>query len=103
LAGANPSWRSTNEPRSEEGKSTNFLVAGMLPDTSYEMRHVLEDGTASAPLFFTTGSLPATLTFPTFTVQQQPGPGSDVNEDMIFQSRVRNGATLSLTTHYVAL
>jgi arylsulfate sulfotransferase len=84
VAGDHPSWRSTNTLVCETGKSENFLVAGMLPDTSYEMRHVLEDGTASAPLFFTTGSLPATLTFPTFTVQQPPGPGSDVNEDMIF-------------------
>jgi hypothetical protein len=86
VASAHPSWRSTGELPSEEGKSTNFLVAGMLPNTTYEMRHVLQDGTASAPLLFTTGSLPATLAFPAFTVQQPPAPGSDLNQDMIFHS-----------------
>jgi arylsulfate sulfotransferase len=90
VASAQPSWRSTNELPSEPGKSTNFLVAGMLPNTTYEMRHVLEDGTASAPLLFTTGNLPTTLSFPTFTVQQQPGPGSDDNEDMIFHQLTKS-------------
>jgi hypothetical protein len=67
------------------GTSTNFFVAGMLPNTTYEMRHVFSDGTGSAPLFFTTGALPTTLAFPTYTVQQPPGPGSDADQDMIFQ------------------
>ena len=49
------------------GESTNFIVAGMLPNTTYLMRDVLNDGTVSAPLAFTTGSLPTNLTFPTFT------------------------------------
>src|SRR5262249_44984397 len=40
----------------------------------------------SASVVFTTGSLPATLTFPTFTVTQPPGPGSDLDEDMVFHS-----------------
>jgi hypothetical protein len=56
----------------------------MLPNTTYEMRNVFSDGTASTPLLFTTGSLPSSMVFPTFTVIQPPGPGSDVNEDMIF-------------------
>jgi hypothetical protein len=84
VAGPDPSWRSTNELPVEEGKSTNFLVAGVLPNTTYEMRHVLEDGTASAPLLFTTGSLPTNLAFPTFTVRQLPGPGSDLDQAMVF-------------------
>ncbi len=66
------------------GKSTNFFVAGMLPNTTYEMRDVFSDGTASAPQLFTTGSLPSYLSFPTFTVQQPPGPGSDLDQNMIF-------------------
>jgi hypothetical protein len=83
-AGSNPSWQSTNAQPVEDGKSTNFLVAGMLPGKTYEMRDVLEDGTASAPLTFTTGSLPPNLAFPTFTASQPPGPGPDQNQDMIF-------------------
>src|SRR5262249_21460928 len=38
VAGDQPSWRSTNELPSKPGKSTNFFVAGMLPNTTYEMR-----------------------------------------------------------------
>lgn len=84
VAGDNPSWRSTNDLASKPDLSTNFFVAGMLPNTTYEMRNVFSDGTASAPQLFTTGSLPSNLSFPTFTVQQPPGPGSDLDQGMIF-------------------
>src|SRR5207237_5125860 len=59
-----PSWRNTNTIAVVPGKSTNFFVAGMLPNTTYEMRDVRSDGTASATQLFTTGALPSTLTFP---------------------------------------
>src|SRR5262245_17806850 len=68
VAGDNPEWRNTDTLPTVPGKSTNVFVAGMLPDTTYEMRHVFSDGTGSAPLLFTTGALPTTLAFPTFTV-----------------------------------
>ena len=55
----------------------------MLPNTTYLMRHVLDDGTTSAPLTFTTGRLPTNVTFPTFTVPQAPAPGTDLTQDMI--------------------
>jgi hypothetical protein len=84
VAGDSPSWRNTNTLPIVPGKSTNFFVAGMLPGTTYEMRNVLSDGTGSAPLLFTTGPLPTTLAFPTFTVQQPPAPGSDLDQDMLF-------------------
>src|SRR6266568_5009226 len=77
VASDSPSWRNTNTLPVVPGKSTNVFVAGMLPNTTYEMREVLSDGTGSAPLFFTTGALPMTLTFPSFTALQPPGPGSD--------------------------
>src|SRR5207247_2824426 len=76
--------RSTNDLPTMPGKSTNFFVAGMLPNTAYEMRDVFSDGATSPTSLFTTGSLPTTLSFPTFTVQQPPGPGSDADQDMIF-------------------
>ena len=79
-----PSWRSTNALAVVPGASTSFFVAGMLPNTTYEMRNVRSDGTVSSPQLFTTGALPTTLTFPTFTVQHPPDPGSDINQDMIF-------------------
>jgi hypothetical protein len=84
VAGANPSWRSTNDLPSLPHRSTNFFVAGMLPSTTYEMCDVFSDGATSAPLLFTTGKLPSNLVFPTFTVQQPPGPGSDLGQGMIF-------------------
>jgi arylsulfate sulfotransferase len=84
VAGDSPSWRNTNTLPVVPGKSTNFFVAGMLPNTTYEMRDVRSDGTGSTPRLFTTGALPTTLTFPSFTIQQPPAPGSDLDQDMLF-------------------
>src|SRR5438270_3608635 len=94
VASESPSWRNTNTLPVVPGKSTNFFVAGMLPNTTYEMRDVRSDGTGSAPLLFTTGALPTTLTFPSFTVQQQPGRGSDAEQDMIFHQAPRGASNV---------
>ncbi len=93
--GPNPSWQDTSPQPVVPGESTNFIVAGMLPDTTYLMRDVLSDGTASAPLAFTTGSLPTYLTFPTFTVSGPPAPGTDLSQNMIFHMGINT------TTGYV--
>ena len=85
------SWQNTSPLPIVPGESTNFIVAGMLPDTTYLMRDVLDDGTVSAPLTFTTGSLPANLTFPTFTVVQPPAAGTDLSQNMIFHAGVLSG------------
>jgi hypothetical protein len=85
VAGDNPSWQSTNDLPSLPSRSTNFFVAGMLPNTTYEMRDVFSDGTASAPLHFTTGGIPSTVKLPPITVPQPPGPGSDLDQGLIFQ------------------
>ena len=90
VASDHPSWRNTDTRAVVSGTSTNFFVAGMLPSTTYQMRHVFSDGTGSAPQLFTTGSIPATLTIPAFTVRQSPGPGSDADQDMVFHQRIRN-------------
>ncbi|HJZ58343.1 MAG TPA: aryl-sulfate sulfotransferase, partial [Gemmataceae bacterium] len=89
VAGANPAWRNTDTRAVVPGKSINVFVAGMLPNTTYQMRHVFGDGTGSAPLLFTTGSIPATLTIPAFTVEQPPGLGSATDQDMVFHQRPR--------------
>ena len=86
--GPNPSWQDTSPQPVVPGESTNFIVAGMLPDTTYLMRDVLSDGTASAPLAFTTGSLPSYVTFPTFTVPGPPAPGTDLSQNMILHMGV---------------
>jgi arylsulfate sulfotransferase len=93
------SWKSTAPLPIVPGESTNFLVAGMLPGTTYLMRHVLNDGTASATMAFTTGPLPTNLPFPTFTVQQPPGPGTDPTQNTVFHFGVGpNGTVDTLAT-----
>jgi len=86
-AGHHPDWRITNSLPCEPGESRNFIVAGMLPDTTYQMRHVITDHhhhQHSSSLFFTTGVIPSSLVFSSFTVIQPPGPGSDLDHDMLF-------------------
>jgi hypothetical protein len=83
-------WTSTDSKPCIPGETTNFLVAGMLPNTTYEMVNVTSQG-SSAPRFFTTGALPASLVFPTFTVRQAPGAGSDLSQNMIFHSTFFGG------------
>jgi arylsulfate sulfotransferase len=87
--GPTPSWQDTSALPIVPGESTNFIVAGMLPDTTYLMRYVLDDGTVSAPLAFTTGSLPPYLTFPTFTVVQPPAAGTDLSQGVIFHAGIQ--------------
>src|SRR5262245_30487369 len=86
VAGDHPAWRNTDIRAVEPGKSTNFFVAGMLPNTTYQMRHVFSDGTGSAPLLVTTGTIPSTLTFPALTVPQPPGSQSDLDQDLLYHS-----------------
>ena len=81
-----PSWQSTSSQPIVAGESTNFIVAGMQADTTYLMRYVLNDGTVSAPLTFTTGSLPTYLQFPKFIVVQPPAAGADLSQDVIFHA-----------------
>ncbi len=89
MAGDAPDWRNTDSRAIVPGKSTNVFIAGMLPDTTYEMRHVFSDGTGSAPVSFTTGNIPANVTIPAFTVSQPLDPGSDLNQDMIFHQLIQ--------------
>src|SRR5262249_34324816 len=56
VAGDQPAWRNTDARTVVPGESTNFFIAGMLPNTTYQMRHVFSDGAGSAPVLFTTGA-----------------------------------------------
>src|SRR5262245_5170438 len=85
VTGDDLQWRNTNLLPVVPGKSTNVFIAGMLPNTTYQMRHVFSDGTGSAPLSFTTGAIPSTVALPAITVPQPPGSGSDLAQDLIFQ------------------
>ena len=81
-------WTSTNALPCERGESRNFIVAGMLAGTTYEMVHrgsPDEDGSV-APLLFTTGTPPAALSIPAFTVRQAPGAGADLSRGLIYHN-----------------
>jgi hypothetical protein len=111
-------WTTTNTLRCQPNQSLNFVIAGMLANTTYEMVHrgggdgnesatpllftrggngnaharlVLfrggENGNAPAtPLLFTTGAPPATLSIPTFTVRQAPGPDAELRRPVIYHN-----------------
>ncbi len=83
-------WASTDTKVAVPGLSTNFLVAGMLPNTTYEMVAVTSHG-RSARRFFTTGALPADLAFPQYTVVQPPDSGSDLSQNMIVHMAANGG------------
>ncbi len=90
--GTNPVWHTTSPLPIVPGESTNFIVAGMLPNTTYLMSDVLNDGTVSAPVAFTTGALPTDLTFPTFTTELGPTPDNDPTDDMIYHIGLGTGS-----------
>ncbi len=94
--GSSLTWNNTAPLPIVPGESTNFLVAGMLPNTTYLMRYVLDDGTVSTPLTFSTGALPTNVTFPAFTVQQPPGPGTDLTQDTVMHFGIAGAAALSI-------
>ncbi len=96
--GPSPTWQNTSPQPIVPGESTNFIVAGMNPDTTYLMRHVLDDGTVSAPLTFTTGSLPSDANFPVFTVLQPPAAGTDLSQGVIFHAGVLSGPSTNTVT-----
>jgi hypothetical protein len=95
-------WQNTSPLPIVPGESTNFIVAGMLPNTTYLMRDVLDDGTVSAPVSFTTGSLPANVSFPSFTVVQPPAAGTDASQSVIFHAGVNKGKASLNTVNTVA-
>ena len=79
-------WTSTNTLPCERGQSRNFVVAGMLANTTYEMVHRGGEDDDATPLLFTTGTPPATLSIPAFTVRQAPAPGADLRRDLIYHN-----------------
>ena len=76
-------WTSTNALPCVRAESRNFVVAGMRANTSYEMIH---RGGEDTPLLFTTGTPPATLNIPPFTVRQAPGPGTELRRGLLYHN-----------------
>jgi len=61
--------------------TSNMFAAGMLPSTEYSINYEVITGSTIVkgphPATFTTGPLPSSITFPTFTVITPPGPQDD--------------------------
>jgi hypothetical protein len=81
-------WTATNTLRCQPNQSLNFVIAGMLANTTYEMVHRGGgDGDAPVtPLLFTTGAPPATLSIPVFTVRQAPGPDAELRRPLLYHN-----------------
>ena len=81
-------WTSTNSLRCQPNQSLNFVIAGMRANTTYEMVQGGGEGGhgAVAPLLFTTGTPPTTLSIPSFTIRQAPGPGAELRRDLLYHN-----------------
>jgi hypothetical protein len=85
--------------------SMNFYVAGMVASTTYSMNYQVNTGgtitDGPTPLNFTTGALPNTIAFPSYTVVTPPDPRADTTDSTILHSVTANaveGAFLPLAT-----
>jgi arylsulfate sulfotransferase len=70
----------TNWANCHPPSSMNFEIAGMYPNTTYNLAAQTNTGgkiTYGSPVSFTTGALPSGITFPAFTVQIPAGSQTD--------------------------
>lgn len=84
-------WATTNELPCISSQSRNFVVAGMLANTNYEMAHVTSDGNTSPSQVFTTGTPPPSLNVPGFAVRRARAQ-SDVSQNVVFHNFTARGA-----------
>jgi hypothetical protein len=77
---------STRSLLCKPGKSLNFLIAGMLANTQYTLRHQAVSGFSSSDgptLTFTTGGPPPG--FPAATVSRAPDSATSVQDKVVFE------------------
>ena len=92
--------QTTNSIPCDPTNSANFYIAGMYPSTQYEMHHetvspsgmIIQTGKT---LTYTTGSIPAGVTFPSQTVLTPAGPPSSVTAPILLHGYI--GALQSAT------
>ncbi|WP_419176160.1 aryl-sulfate sulfotransferase [Desulfosediminicola sp.] len=86
-------WKSTPYKRCKAHRSTNFLVAGMVPETDYEMRHEITVGNhiqqVSGISVFTTGA--SEIPDWGFSVTYGPGPDTSLSDDVIVHAVLFGG------------
>lgn len=79
--------------------SMTFEIAGMYPNTTYEMLSQTANGTTianSRTVSFTTGALPSSISFPTFKVKVAAGSQTDTTDSVLLHNLVVLGGG----THY---
>ena len=87
--------QTTNAIPCSPTNSANFYIAGMYPNSVYQMHHetVSPLGTVvqiGSTLTFTTGSIPANITFPTTSVPIPAGPPSSITAPILLQGYIIN-------------
>ena len=84
-------WKPCNGTR-----SMNFYVAGMYPQTTYNMNFQVDTGgtitSGRNTLSFTTGPLPSSIKFPSFKVTVPAGPQADLAQRILLHSLIPIGA-----------
>lgn len=80
-------WTPTNTLACSPPLTQAFYVAGLLPSTTYQLRHVVFNTRAvvvvSPMQTFQTGGLPTSVTFPTITVPVSPAAQSDPSAPLV--------------------
>ena len=94
--------QTTNSIPCSPTNSANFYIAGMYPSTEYQMHHetvspsgmIVQTGKTYT---FTTGLIPAGLTFPTFTVLTPAQPPSSMTAPILLHDFITGGALITAT------
>ena len=94
--------QTTNSIPCSPTNSANFYIAGMYPSTQYEMRHETLTSTGmivqtGKTYTFTTGSIPAGVTFPDYTVLIPAQPPSSMTAPILLDDFITSGALITAT------
>jgi arylsulfate sulfotransferase len=94
--------QTTNAIPCSPTNSANFYIAGMYPSTEYQMHHETVNPSGGIvktgkTFTFTTGPLPAGVTFPTQTVLTPPSPPGSTTAPILLQGFLGGGALVTAT------
>jgi arylsulfate sulfotransferase len=84
----------TNYMSCHPPNSMTFEIAGMYPNTTYQMYSQTVTGARTvngSPVNFTTGALPANIPFPAFTAIVPVGPQTDTSSSVILHNQLQLG------------
>jgi hypothetical protein len=85
--------------------SENFYIVGMRPLTTYKLQGIVKAGTKltkEPTLNFTTGAIPSTVTFPTFTYPVPLTTTTSTTEKIVWTDSVGGAQSASNESHFYA-